>query len=172
MFFPSYIKFGYMTNICSLVWNKKKNHNKLTRAAYWLSPWGMKTCFCSLSHSKQCDSKHHTCLIMKDNSGWYTEKWSCGSFDKVIGSQIKETSLVDGFSVGVTVRAQCNVVRGGFHCRSLFVVERITVSDLVANKISGSGSCLIGKLQNSPHNCERSCCLACSQQEGNHKIHT
>lgn len=56
-------------------------------------------------------------------------------------------------------------------CRSLFVVERITVTDLVANKISGSGSCLIGKLQNSPHNCETSCCLACCQREGNHELH-
>lgn len=40
-------------------------------------------------------------------------------------------------------------------CRRLFVVERITVSDLVANKISGSGSCLIGKLKNRPHTCGR-----------------
>lgn len=56
-------------------------------------------------------------------------------------------------------------------CGSLFVVEMITVTDLVANKISGSGSCLIGKLQNSPHNWEASCCLVSTRQKGNHKIH-
>lgn len=56
-------------------------------------------------------------------------------------------------------------------CGSLFVVERITVTDLVANKISGSGSCLIGKLRNSPRDCETSCRPACSQQGGNHWTH-
>lgn len=52
-----------------------------------------------------------------------------------------------------------------------FFAEGITVSDLVANKISGSGSCLIGKLQNSPHNCETRCCPARRQQEGSHRAH-
>lgn len=45
------------------------------------------------------------------------------------------------------------------------------VSDLVTNKISGSGSCLIGKLQNSSHNCDTSCCPACSKQKRSHETH-
>lgn len=52
--------------------------------------------------------------------------------------------------MGDTVRVHFNLVGGGFPCvmysRSLFVVEGITVTDLLTNKISGSGSCLIGKL--------------------------
>lgn len=37
-------------------------------------------------------------------------------FDTVIGSPIKEDSLVNRFSVGDTVGAHFNLVGGGFHC--------------------------------------------------------
>lgn len=62
--------------------------------------------------------------------------------DKVSGRGIQRVHLVDRFRVGSTWLE----VDFTMCCRSLFVVERITVTDLLTNKISGSGSCLSEKL--------------------------
>lgn len=93
--------------------------------------------------------------------------------DKVTGNRIRRHFLLTDFQWMIPWEpiATWSGVDFTLCCGSLFVVERITVTDLVANKISGSGSCLIGKLQNSPHNCEASSCPASRRQKGNHKIH-
>lgn len=80
----------------------------------------MNTCFCSLSHSKQCNSKHHSMFSALRNK-WIntTAADPPGDFfflPKVSGSRIKSgVSLLDRFWVGDAVRARFNLVGGEFH---------------------------------------------------------
>lgn len=130
----------------------------------------MSACFCSAPHYKQ----HMMCFNSLIKKQWVTHT-KVGTV--YVYSKLQESGkghvLLTAFQGMIPWEsiATWSGVDFTWCCTNLFVVERITVTDLVANKISGSGSCLIGKLQNSPVNCEASCCPASGDQEGNQRKH-
>lgn len=142
----------------------------------------MNTCFCSLSHGRQCNSKHHSMFsalwnkINKYDGGW-SAGWLCIFFSlpKVSGSRIKSgVSLLDRFWVGDAVRARFNLVGGGFHRvlqRPICCGKDYSDRSTHKTRLGAADHAWLGSSKIAVATVRRVAAMLAASSEGNHGIH-